>query len=224
MLHVFSSTRTSSALPSFRRRQSVITLVLMTMFLVVAIVALGHRPETSERRSLDKLLSSARIIDYRTTILGYQRDKFGDGWARSPTPEGTWCTTRQHVLREQLDDIKTADTCDVVRGHGLDPYTGKKLTIGSINIDHIVPLAAAWDLGAARWSREERMSFANDRKRNLGVTDSHVNRKKSDKTPEEWMPPSAEQACWYATTYAKVIVAYDLALTKRDASALRDAC
>ncbi len=224
MLHVFSSTRTSSALPSFRRRQSVITLVLMTMFLVVAIVALGHRPETSERRSLDKLLSSARIIDYRTTILGYQRDKFGDGWARSPTPEGTWCTTRQHVLREQLDDIKTADTCDVVRGHGLDPYTGKKLTIGSINIDHIVPLAAAWDLGAARWSREERMSFANDRKRNLVVTDSHVNRKKSDKTPEEWMPPSAEQACWYATTYAKVIVAYDLALTKRDASALRDAC
>ncbi|MDN8623800.1 MULTISPECIES: HNH endonuclease family protein [Corynebacterium] len=196
----------------------------MTMFLVVAIVALGHRPETSERRSLDKLLSSARIIDYRTTILGYQRDKFGDGWARSPTPEGTWCTTRQHVLREQLDDIKTADTCDVVRGHGLDPYTGKKLTIGSINIDHIVPLAAAWDLGAARWSREERMSFANDRKRNLVVTDSHVNRKKSDKTPEEWMPPSAEQACWYATTYAKVIVAYDLALTKRDASALRDAC
>ena len=224
MLHVFSSTRTSSALPSFRRRQSVITLVLMTMFLVVAIVALGHRPETSERRSLDKLLSSARIIDYRTTILGYQRDKFGDGWARSPTPEGTWCTTRQHVLREQLDDIKTADTCDVVRGHGLDPYTGKKLTIGSINIDHIVPLGAAWDLGAARWSREERMSFANDRKRNLVVTDSHVNRKKSDKTPEEWMPPSAEQACWYATTYAKVIVAYDLALTKRDASALRDAC
>lgn len=31
-------------------------------------------------------------------------------------------------------------------------------------------------------------------------------------------------ACWYATTYAKVIVAYDLALTQRDASALREAC
>lgn len=201
-----------------------ITFVLVAGLLVATIVAIKHRPEPSERQSLDMLLSSARIIDYRTTILGYQRDMFGDGWARSPTPEGTWCTTRQHVLREQLDNIKTADTCDVVRGYGLDPYTGKKLTIGSIDIDHVVPLAAAWDLGAAAWSREERMSFANDRKRNLVATDSGVNRKKSDKTPEEWMPPSTQQACWYATTYAKVIVAYDLALTKRDVSALRDAC
>lgn len=36
-----------------------------------------------------------------------------------------------------------ADTCDVVGGRGFDPYTGKSLTIGSIDIDHIVPLAAA---------------------------------------------------------------------------------
>lgn len=219
MRHVFSSPSTYC-----RRRLSVVTLVLVAGLLVATIVAIKHRPETSERRSLDVLLSSARVIDYRTTILGYQRDKFGDGWARSPTPQGTWCTTRQHVLREQLDDIKMADTCDVVGGRGLDPYTGKSLTIGSIDIDHIVPLAAAWDLGAAQWSREERLSFANDRKRNLVVTDSHVNRTKSDKTPEEWMPPSARQACWYATTYAKVIVAYDLALTQRDATALRDSC
>ena len=224
MLRVFSSPPPPSPTTPFRRRQSVITLVLGAGFLAVTIVAIRHHPETSERRSLDALLSSARIIDHRTTILGYQRDKFGDGWARSPTADGTWCTTRQHVLREQLDDIKTADTCDVVGGRGLDPYTGKSLTIGSIDIDHIVPLAAAWDLGAAQWSRQERMSFANDRQRNLVVTDSHVNRTKSDKTPEGWMPPSTRQACWYATTYAKVIVAYDLALTKRDANALRDAC
>ena len=138
MRHVFSSPSTYC-----RRRLSVVTLVLVAGLLVATIVAIKHRPEPSERRSLDVLLSSARVIDYRTTILGYQRDKFGDGWARSPTPRGTWCTTRQHVLREQLDDIKMADTCDVVGGRGFDPYTGKSLTIGSIDIDHIVPLAAA---------------------------------------------------------------------------------
>lgn len=194
---------------------------------MTAVVAFqSHRPRGPRLRTLDALLSSARIIDHRTTVLGYQRDKFGHGWGRSPTPHGVWCTTRQHVLREQLDDIRMAPTatCDIISGHGIDPYTGRELSIASIDIDHIVPLSAAWDLGAATWTRDERIAFANDRKRNLVATDSRINREKSDGTPDEWMPPNHGQGCWYATAYAHVTVAYDLALTRRDVDALRQAC
>ena len=32
----------------------------------------------------------------------------------------------------------------------------------AVQIDHIVPLALAWDLGARNWTDEMRVRFAND--------------------------------------------------------------
>jgi len=48
-----------------------------------------------------------------------------------------------------------------------DPYTGavipySKTNAAAVQIDHVYPLARAFDMGAAGWSQERRTTFAND--------------------------------------------------------------
>ena len=44
-----------------------------------------------------------------------------------------------------------------------DPYTGNPLELtGEVEIDHVFPLSAAWDLGAHGWEPGRREAFAND--------------------------------------------------------------
>lgn len=91
-----------------------------------------------------------------------------------------------------------------------------------VDIDHIVPLAAAWDLGAYAWPEEQRRAFANDVQRNLLVTTSEVNREKSDSTLSEWLPPV--ERCGYCARFLRVVGDYGLALSAADVQAAREAC
>ena len=83
--------------------------------------------------------------------------------------------------------------------------------------DHVVPLAAAWDLGASQWTQRKRQNFAND-PRNLIITTSGANLAKGDKTPGEWMPEHNQ--CRYAQAYRAVVRAYAVATTRADEHAL----
>ncbi|MEL4153071.1 HNH endonuclease family protein [Corynebacterium bovis] len=93
-----------------------------------------------------------------------------------------------------------------------------------MDIDHIYPLSAAWDLGADTWDGPTRRRFGNDTARNLVVTASVVNRAKSDGTLGEWLPPAADARCPYAARYLTVAGEYGLAVTTADADAARRAC
>lgn len=175
-----------------------------------------------ELTTLETALSHIQVVDSRPQTPGYSREEFGHGWAKSAF-SNTVCTTREIVLNTQLQ-VNRRKGCSIIEGSGTDPYTLAPLIIGHIDIDHIFPLSAAWDLGAAHWTPEQRLAFANDRQRNLVAVDSAVNRRKSDGTPEEWMPPHKSQQCWYALRYAQVAEHYSLAITTGDARTLRRAC
>lgn len=106
-----------------------------------------------------------------------------------------------------------------------DPYTGStiefsKAHAGKVQIDHIIPLAAAWDLGAARWPLELRARFANDVDLNLLAVNGDSNQQKSDSTPSEWLPQPAYR-CFYTAKYLAVAVSYGLPITKADFAALQ---
>ena len=107
----------------------------------------------------------------------------------------------------------------------LDPYTGQPLPQQrrQKHIDHLFPLAAAWDLGAAQWPQRKRTSFANDIERNLVVVSGDVNIDKGDSTPSEWLPPWKGSQCWYAARYLTVAIYYQLAITEADWHALSGA-
>ncbi|MCT1694208.1 HNH endonuclease family protein [Corynebacterium sanguinis] len=156
----------------------------------------------------------------RTTVLGYERDAFGPGWA--PTREG--CDTREALMAQAyaagscLAPYSTWQVAAIT-----DPYTGKPLAPADVEIDHLYPLAAAWDLGAHSWPEETRLRFAND-PMNLVVTSASANRAKSDQLPSEWLPPNPRAHCAYATQLVDVARAYSLPLPRADLRAARRAC
>lgn len=145
-----------------------------------------------------------------------------------PRPTGWVEITRNQVLHSAMSAVTTkpgTHGCVVTTGTLTDPYTGTtivftKADAGQVAIDHVYPLAAAWDLGASSWSPQQRRNFAND-PRNLLPTARRVNAVKSDKTPQVWAPPTAGGRCLYATRYVAVARAYGLLVTAGDLQALR---
>lgn len=159
--------------------------------------------------SLASALDQLRVVPLRLRVLGYEREQFGSGWASAVTATGEYGDTRDVVL---------------VRAGGADEYTGRPTEDTAMDIDHIYPLAAAWDMGAWSWSTARRVRFANDVELNLVATESAVNREKSDSTPGEWMPPFPANQCGYALRFVRVAVEYQLAITEADEIRARRAC
>ena len=155
----------------------------------------------------------------------YDRDEFGQRWADI---DRNGCDTRNDMLGRDLIEATfkpgTHD-CVVLTGILHDPYTGEtvdftRLSEGyqPVQVDHVIPLAAAWDAGASGWTSEQRTQFAND-PANLQVTTA--NQSKGSRGPASWMPPAADYACEYATRYVELAHHYDLALPEEDRAALR---
>ena len=151
---------------------------------------------------------------------GYDRDLF-DHWTSQPDA-GTGCNTREAVLQRDGQDVATDDQCRATAGTWESVYDGETWTdAADLDIDHVVPLAEAWDSGADAWSDEEREAFANDLDgpQLLAVTNS-VNRAKGDKDPAEWMPPLTDYHCTYAADWVAVKHSYDLAVDQDEHDAL----
>jgi hypothetical protein len=179
----------------------------------------------------------AGIAEVPARIRGhdYRRDAFGDTWTDdNPAPGGhNGCDTRNDILDRDLIDktyvsIKRCPNA-VASGTLHDPYTNATVPFvrgaqvgAAVQIDHIVPLALAWDLGARSWTDDMRVRFAND-PANLLAVDGPANQDKGDKEPATWMPPNHAFWCQYAVQFANVLRGYGLAVDTPSAAVLRDA-
>ncbi len=149
------------------------------------------------------------------SMAGYSRERFHHwsqaarfGW-NPPRPD---CTTREAALARDGQNVQVGDRCQVLSGTWLDPYTGKTFTKPSdLDIDHVVPLAAAWRAGANRWDDQRREQYANDPDVLLSVEDN-ANQEKGDKGPEAWKPPRREEWCDYARRWITIKAKYALAI------------
>ncbi|WP_084536111.1 HNH endonuclease family protein [Nocardia yamanashiensis] len=191
-------------------------------------------PGSPARAELEKLLTTVRIVDSRGHPGGYERGckagqgcVFGPAWSDDQdAPRGhDGCDTRNNVLGEQLSGVVRKGDCVVVSGTLDDPYTGKRIDFTKsdakdIQIDHVYPLAAAWDMGASGWGAAQRLRFANDVEVNLLAVAAKANQDKGDRTPGDWLPPSRAGHCFYAGKYLTVAVRYELPLTAADRDAL----
>ena len=166
------------------------------------------------------LIDDTSTLTARTTAPGYLRTAFGEGWAYQPTG----CTTRETAMAAAFSQ----PTCSVPYTQWTpvtitDPYTGDALQPSDVELDHLFPLRAAWDMGADQWPADKRIAFAND-PANLIVTSSGANQDKKDRLPSEWLPPARSYRCTYSTRLAVVATAYDLPVTRADKAAMRRAC
>ncbi|MFH5208031.1 HNH endonuclease family protein [Antrihabitans sp. NCIMB 15449] len=194
-------------------------------------------PGSPDRAQIEQLLAAVMVVPSRPNAADYQRGcKVGEGCVFGPSwsddtdaPGGhDGCDTRNDVLGEQLTDVvfrQGTRNCVVLSGQLADPYSGKtvpfsKANAGDIQIDHVYPLAAAWDFGASTWPLERRMEFANDTRYNLLAVTGSINQGKSDDTPQDWLPPDGAYHCFYAGKYLTVAVQYRLPISEADKSAL----
>jgi hypothetical protein len=95
----------------------------------------------------------------------------------------------------------------------------RKADAAKVQIDHLYPLARAWDMGAARWPLQRRVDFANDQAANLLAVDGPANASKNDAGPGEWLPLNRGYRCVYVLRYLKVAGKYGLPITAADRDA-----
>ena len=141
----------------------------------------------------------------------YERSSFGR-WADA---DGDCRNTRHELLADlSTGPVMTTDSrCRIIRGRWYDPYSGRLETeAADLDVDHVVPLAWAWEHGASGWSEERRRRFAND-PANLVPTEAGINRGKGAEGPDEWLPPYQPYRCAYVLRFARIIRTYDLELT-----------
>jgi len=165
----------------------------------------------------------------------YRRASFGESWTDDTDAPGgrNGCDTRNDILERDLVDktYVAIARCPhaVATGTLHDPYTSAVVpfvrgnqTGASVQIDHLVPLALAWDLGARDWPDAVRVRFAND-PANLLAVDGPANQDKGDDPPAEWMPPNRAFWCQYAVQFTAVLRGYGLPVDAPSATVLRDA-
>jgi hypothetical protein len=181
------------------------------------------------------ILAGIPLIPARVHGNDYRRAAFGDAWTDDNTAPGghNGCDTRNDILDRDLADktftaIKRCPAA-VATGTLYDPYTNDTIAFtrgnqvgAAVQIDHIVPLALAWDLGARDWADDMRRRFAND-PANLLAVDGQANQDKGDAEPADWMPPNHAFWCQYAVQFAAVLRGYALPIDDRSAVVLRDA-
>jgi len=197
-----------------------------------SLAAHEHAPAVAA--GVDVLAGIAQI-PLRVRGADYRREAFGDSWTDDNPAAGghNGCDTRNDILDRDLVDksyvsIKRCPTA-VATGLLHDPYTNADIaftrgeqTGAAVQIDHIVPLALAWDLGARNWTDDLRLRFAND-PANLLAVQGQANQDKGDREPATWMPPNTAFRCQYAIQFIAVLRGYALPIDAPSAAALRDA-
>ena len=180
------------------------------------------------------VLAGVAEVPVRIRGHDYRRAAFGDSWTDDNNAPGghNGCDTRNDILDRDLVDktyvsIKRCPTA-VATGTLHDPYTNAVVpfvrgaqTGAAVQIEHIVPLAYAWDLGARGWTDELRLRFAND-PANLLAVEGQVNQDKGDQEPADWMPPNTAFHCQYAVQFVAVLRGYGLPIDSPSAAVLRD--
>ncbi|GLW54845.1 HNH endonuclease family protein [Kitasatospora phosalacinea] len=169
-------------------------------------------------------VSAATARSYLTQLsvktenrTGYSRDLFPH-WI---TISGA-CNTRETVLKRDGSGVVTDSSCAATSGSWYSPYDGATWhAAADLDIDHVVPLAEAWDSGASAWTTAQRQAFANDltRPQLIAVTDS-VNQAKGDKDPAEWLPSVTGYRCTYARAWVQVKYYYKLSVDGAEKTAL----
>jgi hypothetical protein len=153
------------------------------------------------------------------STAGYSRDLFPHWIAQSGS-----CNTRETVLKRDGTDVVTDSGCAATSGRWFSPYDGATWTAASdVDVDHVVPLAAAWRSGAASWTTARRQAFANDLSgpQLIAVTDD-VNQSKGDRTPATWKPPLTSYWCTYAKIWTRTKHTWALSVNTAEKSALQD--
>lgn len=195
-------------------------LTLALLPLAPASLAQADEPDAPTRHAslhdgVEKLpLAAESRTGYQRTSFKHWTDADHDG-----------CSTRAEVLiAESRERPVLGPKCKVVSGRWYSYYDAVTVTDPKgLDIDHMVPLAEAWDSGASQWSPARREAYANDlgADRSLVAVTAKTNRSKADQDPSTWLPPLADARCTYAADWVSTKLRWSLTVDRTERDALR---
>ncbi|WP_421841044.1 HNH endonuclease family protein [Mycobacterium sp.] len=225
-------------------------LLCLSVSAVLALVVAHQTLDSSAARQSDEfaaradlptvqpgtdVLAGIEVLPRRMHRYDYRRKAFGVAWSdNNGAPGGhNGCDTRNDILNRDLVDktYVAIRRCPhaVATGTLHDPYTNSTVAFqrgagvgASVQIDHIVPLSYAWDMGAFGWADAARLRFAND-PANLLAVQGQANQDKGDSPPARWMPPNKAFYCQYAMQFIVVLRGYSLPVDRASTAVLRAA-
>jgi hypothetical protein len=161
-------------------------------------------------------VAQALQVRGRAADTNYSRDAFGSAWK---DVDRNGCDTRNDILQRDFTTVVlkpgTGD-CKVIGGTWTDPYSNESYTFteapSGAQVDHVVALKNAWQMGADLWNDQMRVEFAND-PLNLRVTIASLNQQKSDSNAASWLPPYKPGRCFFIATQVAVKAKWELYVT-----------
>ncbi|AGM10137.1 HNH endonuclease family protein [Amycolatopsis keratiniphila] len=131
---------------------------------------------------------------------------------------GKGCDRREDTLKVQGRNVKTGKGCKVLSGEWPSRYDGVTVTDpGTVDVDHMVPLAEAARSGTRGWSEKQRTRYANDPAVLVAVS-AKSNRAKGDQDPAKWLP--AKDRCGYVAHWVRVKTTYAMTVDQAEHDAI----
>ncbi len=152
---------------------------------------------------------------------GYDREREFGGWVDA---DRDGCNTRAEVLLAEAVDAPSVTGRCTLEGGSWYSYYDDAYVSERIDIDHLVPLAEAWDSGAAEWTPARREAYAEDQGQpaSLVAVTARSNRQKADQDPAEWLPPAPDALCRYGAEWTATKLRWGLAVDDAERERLRD--
>jgi hypothetical protein len=181
--------------------------------LALSLTGVANASTTVTYKDAQTALNTLKVAD--EVRAGYVRTKFKH-WVGV----GNGCDSRKAVIISEAIVKPTVEKgCVIKGGEWLSIYDNVKVTdAGKLDVDHMVPLAEAWDSGASAWDAAKREMYANDQTdpRHLIAVTGASNRSKSDQDPADWVPTNKAYVCEYLDNWVSIKVRWNLAVDKKE--------
>jgi hypothetical protein len=206
-------------------RRPVLWLAVVAVAVVAAVAVTGLWGSVVPAQAGASYSAPLRTAVASLTVASEDRA----GYARSLFPhwidvDGDGCNSRNEVLIAEATVAPTVGSgCRLSGGAWYSYYDDASYTAtASLDIDHMVALAEAWDSGARTWTTARRQAYANDLDddRTLVAVKDSVNQSKGDQDPAEWMPPSSKATCRYLNEWVAVKIRWRLTVDTAEKSSL----
>ncbi|MEU9129363.1 HNH endonuclease family protein [Kitasatospora sp. NPDC048540] len=208
------------------RLRSVLAAAIAAAASTTTLLAIPAHAASAQHRAAGEAVATTLYdaIDHLAVAdedrTGYERTKFRH-WIDA---DKNGCNTRKEViLAEAVEAPEVGPGCSLTGGSWYSPYDGVTVTdAAGLDVDHVVPLAEAWDSGASTWTPKERERYANDlhEPRALIAVTAKSNRSKADKDVSDWLPVQNDQ-CEYVTDWTVVKTRWGLTIDQREQDTLR---
>jgi hypothetical protein len=157
--------------------------------------------------------------------VAYNRLHHFGVWVTDLTGKSCQNTRNQVLSRDSVKDVEFADKrqCYVSQGVWEDPYSNQLFTDSfSLQVDHMVPLKNAYDMGAWTWGENRRCLFANYMGNNfhLKAVSALENMIKQSSAPDTYLPPNVRYVCEYLKDWLQIKLIWKLKMTSRESNAI----